>query len=417
MRASVGAHVTAAPPAVGGRWPAPAAARSGRRRCRSPTTSVPLWAINRPSWRRSAGSNAPNVRRSSGAVAMNASGGQRRDPAVDHVEQLGVVHEHGAAARQEPLDERRAGGRRGADRQRTRQPGTHQRPVPRAAVVQQPRGPPCTRPCTSPRSATTVEHRRPLGSPSRMVDQRRARPARRPAARPSLPRHRRRASGTPSTTPASTRTTKPSNTARQRTGVGAAHVAVAQCPGERTERVDDLDDVGVVRGLGLDAGRRPAAPPRAGRRAGATSSTRDEVGQRSTAAARSSRRCVAAACTVVPCAGGSMTRIVSSGSHSRRHVSRNVPLLPDLPRPCPTARRGRAAGASSTRAGPAVRVRGHRARPSARVGRRLQPDPRLLRGEVAGQRHLRSVVGHLADRVADDQLVARSGVMRRWRRP
>ena len=40
----------------------------------------------------------------------------------------------------------------------------------------------------------------------------------------------------------------------QRSGVGAAHVAVAQRPGQRTERVDHLDDVGVVGGLRLDAG-------------------------------------------------------------------------------------------------------------------------------------------------------------------
>ena len=37
------------------------------------------------------------------------------------------------------------------------------------------------------------------------------------------------------------------------------------------------------------------------------------------------------------------------------------------------------------------------------VGGGLQPDRALLGGEVAGQRHLRSVVGDLADRVAHHQ--------------
>ena len=56
------------------------------------------------------------------------------------------------------------------------------------------------------------------------------------------------------TTPASTRTTSPSNTARSAAGIGAAHVAVAQRPGERTEGVDDLHDIGIVGGLRLDPG-------------------------------------------------------------------------------------------------------------------------------------------------------------------
>lgn len=38
----------------------------------------------------------------------------------------------------------------------------------------------------------------------------------------------------------------------QRSGVGAAHVAVAQRPRQRAERVDHLHDVGVVRSVRLD---------------------------------------------------------------------------------------------------------------------------------------------------------------------
>ena len=141
-------------------------------------------------------------------------GRQRRDPAVDHVEQLGVVHQHRAAAGEEALDERRPDGRRRADRQRPRQPRADQWPVPRAAVVQQPRGPALHQPVhvaalgDDGRAPPATRRGAPDGRPAP------APPARRPAARPSPPRHRRRASGTPSTTPATTRTTSPSNTAR-----------------------------------------------------------------------------------------------------------------------------------------------------------------------------------------------------------
>ena len=49
-------------------------------------------------------------------------GCERRDPRVDHIEQLGVVHQDRAAAGEEALDERRPHRGCRADRQRPRQP-------------------------------------------------------------------------------------------------------------------------------------------------------------------------------------------------------------------------------------------------------------------------------------------------------
>ena len=66
---------------------------------------------------------------------------QRRQPAVDDRQQLGVVHQHGAAAGEEALDERRTGRRRRARRQRPPEAGLDPSARPEAGVVQHARRP------------------------------------------------------------------------------------------------------------------------------------------------------------------------------------------------------------------------------------------------------------------------------------
>ena len=112
---------------------------------------------------------------------------------------------------------------------------------------------------------------------------------------------------------------------------------------------------------------------------------------------------MAALTNVVPCADCSMTRIVSSGSQRSAHVSRNVPLLP---RPSSTTPHG--TPSALTRCSSIERARpfgsAHVELDGLRIGGWTQPHTSLLRREVAGQRHLRRVVGYFADRIADDQL-------------
>ena len=110
----------------------------------SPTSSLAAVAPparSTPSWRRSAGSNAPNVRRSSTRASMNTSPGIAEIQASITSSSSPVVHQHGAAAGEEPLDEARRVGRRGSGRERPSDAPRHVVGRPRAAVVQQARRP------------------------------------------------------------------------------------------------------------------------------------------------------------------------------------------------------------------------------------------------------------------------------------
>ena len=408
-RGAVGSTVTASPRcrsrhrAGGGRSPARRRRARRRRRCRSPTRSA------RPGGRsagRAGDARPARTRRTCGAAAapsaMNASGASdETQPSITSSSSASCTSTVPLPARK-PFDERRADRRRGADRQRPRQPRADQRPVPRAAVVQQAGGAALHQAVHVAALGDDGEHRRPLGPARRMVDQReRGLHAGEPldhrrrgvvVERAAGHHRRRRARARPAR-----RTRRAARwhrcRARRRSAARAPAGRACRSPGRRRDRARP----------GPRRGRRPAARRRAGRRAGRVSSTATRSASASTAAARSSRRCVAAACTVVPWADSSMRRIVSSGSHCSRHVSRNVPLLPR-----PSSTEPQCTPSARSRCSSTERARPFGARTSSStvcaVGRRLQPDPPLLRGEVASQRHLRRVVGHLADRVADDQL-------------
>ena len=380
------------------RWSAPAAAprrASSTIGAEAAGSTALAVASSTPSWRRSAGSNAPNVRRSSGTVvvervaarATTPSGRRRRaarrrgrstvplparKPSTNAAPTAGGVPGDSARdSRALDLGARPSGRRRAAAGSPGRAPGRGRRR----------------------RSASCVEHgrERARAGPG---DRRSASAACTPAEPLDhrAPPRRRRASGRRRPAPASTRTTSPSNTDAQRRGVGAAHVAVAQRPGQRAERVHQL--------------RRRRGRARPARRARCTTGC-DRVGQvgeqrrgRATptrsasaaaASARSSSRCVAAASTVVPWPASSISRIDQLGLPRAAATSRGTcRCCRGPPRARPTARRARAAGAAGRERRSPFGVR----RSSSTVllvGLRLQPGRALLRGQVAGQRHLRRV--------------------------
>ena len=219
-----------------------------------------------------AGGARPARTRRTCAAAAAPSRRTRRAPAttptVDHVEQLAVVHQHGAAAGDEPLDERRPDRRGGADRQRPRQPcrrpapgSTHHR---RAAGGWPGPAPARARRCARRPAVSTAGH-----SPRRAGWSISASAACTAASRSTIAAAASSSSERQAiTAPASTRTTRPSNTVRN------ADASVPRTSPYRRARASGpsvsitLDDIRVVGGLRLDAPRPPVARRRAGRRAG-----------------------------------------------------------------------------------------------------------------------------------------------------
>ena len=105
-----------------------------------------------------------------GHDVLERVGAQGGDPAVDGGQQLGVVQEHGAAAGEEALDERRAAAGRGARRQGATEAGLDRRRRPVPGVVQQPGGPALHQPVRAAPLGERLEHGRQLAAPSRVVD-------------------------------------------------------------------------------------------------------------------------------------------------------------------------------------------------------------------------------------------------------
>ena len=222
---------------------------------------------------------------------------------------------------------RRAGARRRAAASRRRRAGAGWR-----------------RPWTRPWAASVGELTQHVGAARRAAPdgrRARARPARCSGARPS-PRAASSSSDVhATTTPASTRTTRPSNTVRNDRHVGGAHVAVALRLGEWTERRHQLADVGIVGGprRELDDDRPDRERQMGEQRQIESRRQLERVRRRSSPARRAGSSPPARRWCRAP--ASSTRRTDSSGSHATRQVSRNVPLVPrpssSAPHPTPRA--------------------------------------------------------------------------------
>ena len=176
--------------------------------------------------------------------------GQRRHPLIEDPEEPVVVEQHRAGAGEDPLDERGAIGGGDTAGERPRQASLGLGAVDPLGVEQQPHGAATHDPVRAWLVGDPVEHRRPLVVACGVIEQRERALHGEQAIGGGVSGvvvERRQARGQPDADPPD----EPVDDFGQRADVGGAHVAVAQRPGERSERVDQL----------LDAGRR-GHPPR-----------------------------------------------------------------------------------------------------------------------------------------------------------
>ncbi len=293
-------------------------------------------------------------------------------------------------------------GRRRARREGPSEAGLDGRRRPVAGVVQEPGGPTLHQAVGAAALGEDLEHGRQLASPGRVIDDRqgrlgRAQPIDHLAGRVVVERlggagqagddaHHQLVEHDP-----------------QVGDVGAAHVAVALGVGERAEGVHQLADVGVACGeQAEDPHRRPQRVREIGEQGevdgcrGVDEAARlgdllDEPRRRR----RLDRR---------PVAGqlDDAHRQLGLPHEPPRLAERPARAAPFLERAPRDAERGEAVEevrAAQAVGRPQVELDGARRR------LRLQPSAPLGRGEVAGQRDLRRTRRHLADGIADDELV------------
>ena len=338
----------------------------GRRR-----RSAPVRRTSTPSWRRSAGSNAPNVRRSSGRASMNASAGEPQiQPSIRPSSSRSCTSTVPLPARK-PSTKAAPVGRRGAGRERPPERGAstssgaqcpascsrRRGPSPHQAVTR--------RPSASRSSTRRARSRWPAGWSTRAsaawvalepLDHRRRRLVVEPAAAPAQP--------------GDDAHDELVDDRRSAAGVGAPHVAVAQGAGRAGRaRPSARRRRRGPRPRARRGGHRRPQRRRAGRRAGARSTARGQLGQarrrRRPARRRWSPRRLDAWCRGRRARRGGPTARAPSAAATSRGTSRS-PRGPR--RACPTARRGASGGgggaSGAAPSGCAGRARGSRSPPA-----------------------------------------------------
>ena len=174
--------------------------------------------------------------------------GERCQPVVDHGSQIGVVHQHGAAAGEEPLHEGGTAGGRRARREGATQPALDPAGVPVCAVVQD-AGRPAVHPAVARAFAEPFEQLGERPPASSMIDQRQGVLH----AAETLDHHGRGVvveRGTRRPQPCQHPHDETVEHRHERRGIGGADVSVALGLGERAQRRHQLAHIRIVGGAG-----------------------------------------------------------------------------------------------------------------------------------------------------------------------